>query len=129
MAPLSVSEAEVAVADFDGEAPASLADVQPIAAEPQAERQPEEAAIVPAPQPLAAEVETEKPPRRSTVREKVSFVSEAKPETPASVVQITQTEPAPPPAPIPPAPEPAATEATAPRRAGWWSRRFGGSGE
>jgi ribonuclease E len=69
--------------------------------------------------------------RRSTVREKVSFLSNVQTETAAPVTQ-SQPEPAPAssstsiaePAPQP-APAASATE-TQPRRAGWWSRRFGG---
>jgi ribonuclease E len=64
--------------------------------------------------------------RRSTVREKVNFgSSDPKPEvsTPlATEPAAQQPEPAPAPAPqaaAEPAPD-------APRRAGWWSRRFGG---
>ena len=60
--------------------------------------------------------------RRSTVREKVSFLSTAQPEAPAPVA---------PSQPEPPAPAPAQSAAetttdTQPRKAGWWSRRFGG---
>jgi ribonuclease E len=63
--------------------------------------------------------------RRSTVREKVSFLVEAKPEA-AAPVDYSQAEPEPssPPAPAEPASVP--TDDGAPRRAGWWSRRFGG---
>ena len=62
--------------------------------------------------------------RRSTVREKVSFLSSSQSE-PAPVAQTA--EPVAPPAPAPePAPEAASETSTAPRRAGWWSRRFGG---
>jgi ribonuclease E len=136
LAPPSASEAEEAVADFDG---ASHGEPQPIADESQAERLPDEPLPEPtvveaAPQPPAPDiekVEAEKAPRRSTVREKVSFVSEARPDAPAPIASV-ESEPAPP-APVPPAAEqaaaePASTEASAPRRAGWWSRRFG-SGE
>ena len=60
--------------------------------------------------------------RRSTVREKVSF------GTPAAEAPTSQQ---PDPAPAPAAPEAnaaheSASDADQPRRAGWWSRRFGG---
>jgi ribonuclease E len=61
--------------------------------------------------------------RRSTVREKVSFGSSSpEPVTPgtqqpqAAAPAEAHSEPA----------QETTTEATAPRRAGWWSRRFGG---
>ncbi len=59
--------------------------------------------------------------RRSTVREKVSFASSAPQDTPAPVTQASE------PAPDTPA-EPAAESngEAQPRKAGWWSRRFGG---
>ena len=64
--------------------------------------------------------------RRSTVREKVSFLVDAQPAA-ATPAEHSQPEPAGrPPAPAQPAPE--TTSETQPRRAGWWSRRFG-SGE
>ncbi|CCE01054.1 hypothetical protein [Bradyrhizobium sp. STM 3809] len=77
----------------------------------------------------AAKTETEKTPRRSTVREKVSFVTEPKPDSTASAVNVAESSPAP--IAQTPASEPVATETeqttpAAPRRAGWWSRRFGG---
>ncbi|MDR3485232.1 MAG: hypothetical protein P4M05_10010, partial [Bradyrhizobium sp.] len=63
--------------------------------------------------------------RRSTVREKVSFLVDAQPAA-ATPVEPSQPEPAPAPAPAQPASD--TTSETQPRRAGWWSRRFG-SGE
>jgi ribonuclease E len=60
--------------------------------------------------------------RRSTVREKVSFLVEAQPDAAASVNR-GQPEPSAAPAPSETAPE--ATDDGQPRRAGWWSRRFG----
>ncbi|HZC98099.1 MAG TPA: hypothetical protein VE267_18615, partial [Bradyrhizobium sp.] len=62
--------------------------------------------------------------RRSTVREKVSFLTSAQPET-APSVSDSAPEQVIPAAPTEPAPE-AASEAQ-PRKAGWWSRRFGSS--
>jgi ribonuclease E len=65
--------------------------------------------------------------RRSTVREKVSFLLNSQPEPATPAAQATE-----PPAPAAPSPEPAPEAASetppAPRRAGWWSRRFGGGG-
>ena len=72
--------------------------------------------------------------RRSTVREKVSFLVNAQPEATTPVVH-SQPEPSAPAAPAAPASEASTSETpapetadTQPRRAGWWSRRFG-SGE
>jgi ribonuclease E len=96
--------------------------VQPQAAEPDAPAESE---------PAAATAEEEVAPdndkaarRRSTVREKVSFASQ--PEPAAPLAEASPAEVAPSPAPSE-APAEAATETpTQPRRAGWWSRRFGG---
>jgi ribonuclease E len=128
------SEATDAVADFDGlepEATPSIAQaeatVQPSA--PQVEQEPEvptqaEPAPAAAADETAAESDKAAARRRSTVRERVSFLPNSQPEPAAPVVQSTTEEVAPPP---PPAPEPAAeTPAPQQRRAGWWSRRFGG---
>jgi len=66
--------------------------------------------------------------RRSTVREKVSFMVDARPDAAAAAVNHSQPEPTT----TSPAPAPAeetapeSTDDTQPRRAGWWSRRFGG---
>jgi len=135
LTPPPASEAEIAVADFDGgsvaerQAPDDHAgSIAPAAAEPQA-TQPEStpaSAREAAAEQAEVKAESEKTPRRSTVREKVSFVAEPRP--PAAPVNISEAEPTPP-APPPAAAEPSATEAPAPRRAGWWSRRFGGGGE
>jgi len=117
LAPPAVPEAEGAVADLDVQP-------QPIAAaiEPQrADHSPLEAMNA---APEAASHESEKaPPRRSTVREKVSFLRDdaQSAETP---VQASPPEPSPPVDTHQPAPEPASEPA--PRRAGWWSRRFTG---
>ncbi len=72
--------------------------------------------------PMTPEQTEKTGPRRSTVREKVTFLSDAQPSA-APVVP----EPVPPAASESTAPDadPAA-ESGAPRRAGWWSRRFGG---
>jgi ribonuclease E len=61
-------------------------------------------------------------PRRSTVREKVTFLADAQPPSPPVASPEAASPPA---APATPAAEP--TTETPPRRAGWWSRRFGGA--
>jgi ribonuclease E len=68
--------------------------------------------------------EAEKARRRSTVREKVSFAVAPQPE-PTPPVAAAQPQTASAASEPEPAPAPAATD-TQPRRAGWWSRRFGG---
>jgi ribonuclease E len=134
----SAPEAFEAVADFDGpgrEAAPSLPSVE-YAAEPQAP-QPEPPvqqqavapapAAAPAPVPTDEEVAEEKAAarRRSTVREKVSFLQAPASEQPAPDAQAVEPVATPSPAPEP-APAAAAETPAAPRRAGWWSRRFGG---
>jgi ribonuclease E len=131
LGPASAPEVSSAVADFDGNpAEPALPVVQPSTIAPVPEQQyavrgHEE------PVPTPAEVETAQEAeraarRRSTVREKVSFLVDAQPEAPAPVSH-NQAEPAPEPepAPAPAQPAPEATSDTQPRRAGWWSRRFG----
>lgn len=133
------SEATDAVADFDGfggEAAPSIAQAehtsqpQVTQPEPRAEAKIEariEATPQPEPTPATADEEhadDKAARRRSTVREKVSFLSSSQSE-PAPVAQAA--EPVAPPAPAPePAPAAASETSAAPRRAGWWSRRFGG---
>jgi ribonuclease E len=142
LAPPASSEAVDAVADFDAPSAAPmLPEVQPEpiapAAEPHsADDQPAQDAANASAAPLtpaasAAELEPATPeqaekagPRRSTVREKVTFLSDTQP----TAAPVTP-EPAPSAASEPA--EPAASadqagDAGAPRRAGWWSRRFGG---
>jgi len=117
LAPPPQPEVATAVADFDGIAPASQPESEPVAAAVEPSPIPE-----PAPEPVdaAAALEQDKhAPRRSTVREKVSFAPHPAPDAAAPVA---------PPAPEPPAVESQASEPAteaAPRRAGWWSRRFG----
>ena len=99
------------------------------AAEPQySERHPPEPTPNSAPEETAQESERAAARRRSTVREKVSFLVNTQPAAPAPVVHSP---------PEPPVSAPAQTAAetttdtttdTQPRKAGWWSRRFG-SGE
>jgi ribonuclease E len=129
--PAPAPEAAGAVADFDGppSPEPSLPMVQPESIAPQPEPQAPERAQPEAPRP-STEAETAQEAeraarRRSTVREKVSFLAGSQPDAESSA-RPGQPEPSPPPAPTP-APEPASetTTDTRPRRAGWWSRRFG----
>jgi ribonuclease E len=132
LAPPEASEAQEAVADFDGVTTDSAIPQAP--AEP-AMALPETRTVEqPAPEPVAAAVtepaaepqisqDADRPVRRSTVREKVSFVSSPTAET---VVSTPVAPRAPEPAPTPAEPAAAETGQAAPRKAGWWSRRFGG---
>jgi ribonuclease E len=86
--------------------------------------EPVESAPAPSAEETGQEAERAAARRRSTVREKVSFVTSA-PAEPAPSISHSAPEPVESPA---PAPEPATSDETAPRKAGWWSRRFG-SGE
>jgi ribonuclease E len=127
LGPTSVPESTAAVADFDGYAP------EPYRPVPAPDPQPEPAASQPElqhadhgqPEPPRAPAQEESAQeaekaarRRSTVREKVSFLSEA--QAPVAPAPDQQQSPA-------PAPQPAPETATddQPRRAGWWSRAFG----
>ncbi|MBR0828340.1 Rne/Rng family ribonuclease [Bradyrhizobium manausense] len=124
-------EATDAVADFDGfepQASPSIAQTETIA---EVTVQPPPVEPEPAPSEPVAEAATEEASsendkaarRRSTVREKVSFMTSSQAEPGAPVTQApTQVEPPVAPAPAVETPEPPAQ----PRRAGWWSRRFGG---
>lgn len=138
LGPTPVSEVSSAVADFDGggsePAPSLVqADVspepvsQPAEMQPAAYAQPEPVERAPAPSAEEATQEAERAAarRRSTVREKVSFVTSA-PAEPAPSISHSAPEPVASPAPVEPAPT--ASDESAPRKAGWWSRRFG-SGE
>ncbi|HXH47349.1 MAG TPA: Rne/Rng family ribonuclease [Bradyrhizobium sp.] len=142
------SEAAEAVADFDGfssEAAPSIAQAAhgetdhihaehthaEQTAEPQV-AQPEpraDARTEPEPASAAATAAPEEEPadkaarRRSTVREKVSFLVNSNPEPATPEAQATEPVAAPAPEPVP---EAASETPAAPRRAGWWSRRFGG---
>jgi ribonuclease E len=133
LGPAAAPEASSAVADFDGN-PAQLPVAQPesesIAPEPEQQPvdrgQPEPARAAMATEAdTAQEAERAAARRRSTVREKVSFVVDAPPASPSRVSHSQPAEPAP--APVPPPAQPAGETATdtQPRRAGWWSRRFG----
>jgi ribonuclease E len=132
LGPASASEAAEAVADFEGYSPEStpLPVVQPESVARAPEQQP---ADQHQPEPVRAPGEPETAQeaeraarRRSTVREKVSFLANAQPEAATSAPIQSPSEPPEPPAPAAPEPAPAASEDAQPRRAGWWSRRFGG---
>ncbi|WP_283807934.1 Rne/Rng family ribonuclease [Bradyrhizobium macuxiense] len=144
LSPASVPEVTDAVADFDGhsELAPSLAQPEPVA-QPAAEEESQPVASAPAEAVAAPEAavsedvsgETDRAVRRrSTVREKVSFLSSPQPETPEPALVEGQAEPDPAAVAAPavePAPaataEPAPAAATeGPARKGWWSRRFGG---
>jgi len=121
-------EAASAVADFDGIS--SQPSPSPAEYAPPAHPAEQPATVQPA-APSAAEAEAHEAEkaarRRSTVREKVSFGSsaQAEPAVPGSY----QPQPAPAEAARETAQETThetTTEAEQPRRAGWWSRRFGG---
>jgi ribonuclease E len=137
LGPAAAPEVSSAVADFDGNpAQPSLTMVQPetesIAPayeQPSMDRgQPEPArAAVATEAETAQEAERAAARRRSTVREKVTFLVEAQPASPSPAGHSQPAEPAPAPGPAPAPAEPAAETTTdaQPRRAGWWSRRFG----
>jgi ribonuclease E len=133
LGPTSAPEATSAVADFDGYSsePVSLPEVQPesIAQVPEqqpayhAQQEPVRTSTESSAETDTAQEAERAARRRSTVREKVSFLVNAQPEA-APPVNHSPPEPS-----APAAAEPAAngttTEDTQPRKAGWWSRRFG----
>jgi ribonuclease E len=146
LGPTAASEVTGAVADFDGSgsepAPSLVqADIpepvsrpepvsQPAEQQPAAYAQPEsveERAPAPSAEETSQEAERAAARRRSTVREKVSFVTSA-PAEPAPSASHSAPEPIESPASAPTEPAPATSGDDAPRKAGWWSRRFG-SGE
>ena len=153
LGPTSAPEAASAVADFDGgsfEPAPSLVEPEPVSlhaepqpaepqpaayARPDAYAQPESVETVtastapaaPTAEETAQEADRAAARRRSTVREKVSFMTSAQAE-PAPPVSHSAPEPVAPPEPAPAEPAPASIGEAAPRKAGWWSRRFG-SGE
>jgi ribonuclease E len=87
-----------------------------------ADRHPQEVAPIAAEAETAQEAERAAARRRSTVREKVSFMANAQPDAAAPVSHNPPQPPTAAPTPAEPASE--AIEGQ-PRRAGWWSRRFG----
>jgi ribonuclease E len=133
LGPASTPEATSAVADFDGyPSPPAQPAAQTEADDAQAEQQPVDRTApgvsYPGTEAETQEAEKAAARRRSTVREKVSFLANAQPDAAAPLSQ-SQPEPAPSPAPAPEPvaqPAPQSTSAAQPRRAGWWSRRFGG---
>jgi ribonuclease E len=132
LGPTPAPEAASAVADFDGgpsEQPLSVIQPESIASPPVSHRSdhgPQEALRAPSAEETAQETaqEAEKAAarRRSTVREKVSFLSDAQPSAVTTAEQRSSEPPAATPAPAQPEP----TDDNQPRKAGWWSRRFGG---
>jgi ribonuclease E len=124
LGPPPASEAVAAVADFDGgsEPAPSLVQPEPVAPSLPAEEpvQPAPAVAVHAPATDEGAADGDKATRRrSTVREKVSFTSSPAPA--AATVPAAAEQPG-----LASAPEEAATASDQPRKAGWWSRRFGG---
>lgn len=131
-------EATDAVADFDSsgdETAPSIAHSEHIAPVEPPMSQPEPQLQAPVETPVqspSVAIADEEPAddkaarRRSTVREKVSFLSSGQPQPAAPVASAPEPVASPVSSPEP-APDAAASETpTAPRRAGWWSRRFGG---
>jgi ribonuclease E len=127
LGPTPVPEVTSAVADFDSSEPSPPAvlpePMAPPPEQPHFDRRPQEAAPTAPEADTAQEAERAAARRRSTVREKVSFMVNAQPDVAAPVSH----SPSQPPATATPAPAEPASEATdgRPRRAGWWSRRFG----
>ena len=121
LGPAPAPEATNAVADFDGYSSAPAQTVaEPNPSSP-ADQSPPAAARTAGESETAQEAERAAARRRSTVREKVSFLVNAQPDATAPVDHSPPQSPASP-APAEPAPE---TTDDRPRRAGWWSRRFG----
>jgi ribonuclease E len=118
------------VADFDGGSPEpapTLVEPEPVSQpqwQPAEHASPETVSSAPTVEETAQEADRAAARRRSTVREKVSFMSSAQAEA-APAVSHSAPEPMAAPAPAPAEPAPAATDEAAPRKAGWWSRRFG----
>jgi ribonuclease E len=131
LGPMSAPEVTSAVADFDGySAEPSLPVFQPESMAPPPEPQPvarnqetarEEPARAVTETETTQEAERAAARRRSTVREKVSFLVNAQPDA------VAPANHSPPEPSASPAPAEAGSEGTdsQPRRAGWWSRRFG----
>jgi ribonuclease E len=130
LGPTPPPEASSAVADFDANpSQPSLPEIQPqaIAAQPEqapADRVQLEPATASSEAETVAQEAERAARRRSTVREKVSFLVNAQPEASVPASHGEPVEPAPAAA---PQQQPAAETNgdTQPRRAGWWSRRFG----
>lgn len=114
-------EAMEAAADLDdGSAPQAATETP---AEPEiAEKLTAPAAVAEAAAEAATDAAPEKTRRRSTIREKVSFAIGGN-DAPAPAPAEAAVEATPAAAPVAAVEEPAAE--AAPRKAGWWSRRFG----
>jgi ribonuclease E len=127
LGPPPAAEAASAVADFDGYSsqaagPAPQHETSASSLEqPSAERALEGTARLDTAAESQHEAEKAAARRRSTVREKVSFLA----NTQADVTAPNQDQAHQPPAPATEPAQPPASE-NQPRRAGWWSRRFGG---
>jgi ribonuclease E len=118
LAPTAAPEAASAVADFDGYSAqaSSPPAMQPPSIEPQPSDRGQQEAVRAASDVETAQEAERTARRRSTVREKVSFPAGAQP---------SQAEPSSSPAQTAIEPASAPAENNQPRRAGWWSRRFG----
>jgi ribonuclease E len=130
LGPTPVSESASAVADFDGYSPEPHRPVpQPepttLQPEPQAADHDQQETPRPAPQDETAQEAERAARRRSTVREKVSFAASAPQPVEASAAAAPADSQPEPPAAAPQQPASAAATDEQPRRAGWWSRRFG----
>ena len=127
LAPPPAAEAESAAADFDSVSAPSASIVEPeaVAAPSSPAPQPAEPmrpeTVAASQEETAAEAERTAR-RRSTVREKVSFLTSPPPDTAPAIHAAPERTPAPAPAEAAPA-----SEGDQPRKAGWWSRRFGNS--
>jgi ribonuclease E len=124
LTPPPAHEAANAVADLDGgsePAPSMVQQSEPMMPafrpEPAEAPQPQPATPAPAVEEAADEKAAR---RRSTVREKVSFASSPAPDA-APAMPAAVEQPTPPTAPA----EAAPATSDQPRKAGWWSRRFG----
>ncbi|MEP6840485.1 MAG: ribonuclease E/G, partial [Bradyrhizobium sp.] len=128
LGPTSAPEAAGAVADFDGgsyePAPTLVQpEPEPTQLQPAAYAEPEPVATAPTVEETAQEADPAAARRRSTVREKVSFAT-SPPAEPAASASHGAPEPDVSAAPTEPTPADSGDDA-APRKAGWWSRRFG----
>jgi ribonuclease E len=146
LGPATASEAGGAVADMDApqsqryepppeiEAPRESVTAyaapqpDPVSEQPRVNEPPRAEPARPEPAHDETAREAEKARRRSTVREKVSFGVESRPEASPPAAEQPQSAAAAPADEPEPASQtsPAPAADTQPRRAGWWSRRFGG---
>jgi ribonuclease E len=123
LTPTATSEAASAVADFDGYSTPEPESVPP-KSDPQHVDRGQEAVRSPSEAETAQEAERTAR-RRSTVREKVSFLAGTQPEAPTAQIDPSQAETSSLPAQTAAEPASMPAESVQPRRAGWWSRRFG----